>query len=319
MKITKEELANIIKEEVEKALSEQEDLSAYLAGLGIPLDKNGNPTKRPPLPKNWRSLPPSDVKRQAFRMWYTEYGPGSKRKKAAAKAKPAAKPAAKKVQSIEYEPQVIKGTSSDQYYNRAAEAEAKGYYRVAKRLYRKASELGHKSPTSGKDIATAKAKEMDALVKKGRGLGKGTDFDKSRSKSKTNPERRDKKKAKKVKTFDPKKGFVDDDGETAKQYKNLKKPNQKDTNPLAKYPAVDKKASAKPKKAAAKAVPRAVADAGRMSEQEWLDKYHYSKPGKFYSTSAAKRTYKSAKNQYETGNPLGIKTPGVYKKSIGKK
>tara|TARA_R100001086_G_C11680646_1_gene215620 strand:- start:54 stop:518 length:465 start_codon:yes stop_codon:yes gene_type:complete len=73
MKITKEELANIIKEEVEEALIEQEKV----------------PKERPDLPKNWRELDVDDPKRVAFRKWYTTHGPGSKRKKPAPAAKPA--------------------------------------------------------------------------------------------------------------------------------------------------------------------------------------------------------------------------------------
>ena len=53
----------------------EEQLSGYLEGLGIPVDKDGNPTKKPPLPKNWRSMPRDSVERKAFRMWYTNYGP----------------------------------------------------------------------------------------------------------------------------------------------------------------------------------------------------------------------------------------------------
>ena len=102
MKITKKRLIEIIKEEInvqtenskdtlneDKEMEEfeaesagsDEELSGYLEGLGIPLDKDGNPTKKPPLPKNWRTMPIKSVERRAFRMWYTTYGPGSKPKR----------------------------------------------------------------------------------------------------------------------------------------------------------------------------------------------------------------------------------------------
>ena len=102
MKITKERLIEIIKEEINLKTENSKDtlnedkemedfeaesagsdaeLSGYLEGLGIPLDKDGNPTKKPPLPKNWRKMPIKSVERRAFRMWYTTYGPGSKKKR----------------------------------------------------------------------------------------------------------------------------------------------------------------------------------------------------------------------------------------------
>jgi len=73
MKITKEELVEIIKEEVEKALSEQEKV----------------PKERPPLPKNWRELAADDPVRIAYQKWYTTHGPGAKRERPAPAAKPA--------------------------------------------------------------------------------------------------------------------------------------------------------------------------------------------------------------------------------------
>jgi hypothetical protein len=155
------------------------------------------------------------------------YGPGSKRKKTA--AKPISK--GKKLPNVKapaYDPKKDKFAGSypeldtpsgidpvQHAMDRAYDAEVKGQYRVARRFFRFACKNDYKSKTSGKNTACAKVKEMTAKMNKGMGIQKGSDFDKSRSKSKTNPERRDKKKAKKVKTFDPKKGFVDDDGETA--------------------------------------------------------------------------------------------------------
>ena len=72
-----------------------------------------------------------------------------------------------------------KTPKAEEFYNRAAAAEVKGYYRLARRLYLKAAKAGYKSPTSGKDMATVKAKDMDAKVKKGMGRGKGTQYAKS--------------------------------------------------------------------------------------------------------------------------------------------
>jgi hypothetical protein len=304
MKITKEELANIIKEEVEKALEEkkkdirqdiEDQFRSKIAGPGrgmfgkifqglqgddiapnkqpsddIETDADGIPLKAPFPPgiKTTKELiknfSPKSDERKLFRKWYTKYGPGSKRKKTA--AKPISK--GKKLPNVKapaYDPKKDKFAGSypeldtpsgidpvQHAMDRAYDAEVKGQYRVARRFFRFACKNDYKSKTSGKNTACAKVKEMTAKMNKGMGIQKGSDFDKSRSKSKTNPERRDKKKAKKVKTFDPKKGFVDDDGETAKQYKNLKKPNQKDTNPLAKDPAVDKKTATSKSQSSAK-------------------------------------------------------------------
>jgi hypothetical protein len=63
VKITKEELTNIIKEEIEKALEEQEEV----------------PKERPPLPKNWRELPFTDSRRVAYQKWYMVPDPSAKK------------------------------------------------------------------------------------------------------------------------------------------------------------------------------------------------------------------------------------------------
>ena len=185
MKIAREELANIIKEEVEKALNEQdffepeEEIEIKKTNPGG-VDKDGVPLKAPfpPDAKNARELikkyPPNSDERKDYRKWYNKYGPGAKSKK-------------RKVQKAEFPAQTVARTTPEEFYDRAVKAEVKGYYRVARRFYRQAAKAGYKSPTSGKDMATVKAKEMDDLVKKGRGLGKGSDFDKSKNNPKENP------------------------------------------------------------------------------------------------------------------------------------
>ena len=84
MKITKEELANIIKEEVEKALEERmshEEYTDWADKNGIKLklvqDKDNDnllmvPVSKPKLPKNWKELEggSSHPARYWFRMWY---------------------------------------------------------------------------------------------------------------------------------------------------------------------------------------------------------------------------------------------------------
>lgn len=81
MKITKEELTNIIKEEVEKSLEERmshQEYTDWADKNGIKLrkvqDKDGNlllvPVSKPKLPKNWRTLSVTDPNRYWFRMWY---------------------------------------------------------------------------------------------------------------------------------------------------------------------------------------------------------------------------------------------------------
>jgi hypothetical protein len=81
MKITKEELANIIKEEVEKTLEEKMSMEDYATWaskndmeLKTVLDKEDNmilvPASKPRLPKGWRDLSYSDPSRYWYRMWY---------------------------------------------------------------------------------------------------------------------------------------------------------------------------------------------------------------------------------------------------------
>jgi hypothetical protein len=81
MKITKEQLTNIIKEEVEKALEERmshQEYTDWADKNGIKLrkvqDKDDNlllvPVSKPKLPKNWRTLSVTDPNRYWFRMWY---------------------------------------------------------------------------------------------------------------------------------------------------------------------------------------------------------------------------------------------------------
>ena len=199
MKVTKEELAEIIKEEVQNKLNEVLDdvFKALDAGEEegdrIKLDAKGIPLEKPPLPKNWRKLPFTDLRRRQYSLWYTTYGPGSKRKKTA--AKPISK--GKKLPNVKapaYDPKKDKFAGSypeldtpsgidpvQHAMDRAYDAEVKGQYRVARRFFRFACKNDYKSKTSGKNTACAKAKEMTAKMDKGMGIQKGSDFDKSRS------------------------------------------------------------------------------------------------------------------------------------------
>jgi len=194
----------------------------------IETDADGIPLKAPFPPgikttkeliKNFK---PKSDERKLFRKWYTKYGPGSKRKKTA--AKPISK--GKKLPNVKapaYDPKKDKFAGSypeldtpsgidpvQHAMDRAYAAEVKGQYRVARRFFRFACKNDYKSKTSGKNTACAKVKEMTAKMNKGMGIQKGSDFDKSRSKPKQKYGRMGKKAPKKVKTFDPVKGFVGD-------------------------------------------------------------------------------------------------------------
>jgi len=210
MKITKEELTNIIKEEVEKALSEQdffepeEEMEIKKTNPGG-VDKDGVPLKAPFPPgiKSARELikkyPPNSDERNDYRKWYNKYGPGSKRKKTA--AKPISK--GKKLPNVKvpaYDPKKDKFAGSypeidtpsgvdpvEHAMDRAYAAEVKGQYRVAKHFFEFACRKGYKSKTSGENTACAKVKEMTAKMNKGMGIQKGSDFDKSKNNPKENP------------------------------------------------------------------------------------------------------------------------------------
>ena len=56
------------------------EIRAELKKQGIKYDATG-PLTRPNLPRNWRTLDPSDIRRQAFRAWYTTRGPGKGRRR----------------------------------------------------------------------------------------------------------------------------------------------------------------------------------------------------------------------------------------------
>jgi hypothetical protein len=194
----------------------------------IETDADGIPLKAPFPPgiKTTKELiknfSPKSDERKLFRKWYTKYGPGSKRKKTA--AKPISK--GKKLPNVKapaYDPKKDKFAGSypeldtpsgidpvQHAMDRAYDAEVKGQYRVARRFFRFACKNDYKSKTSGKNTACAKAKEMTAKMDKGMGIQKGSDFDKSRSEPKPKYGRMGKKAPKKVKTFVPDKGFVDD-------------------------------------------------------------------------------------------------------------
>ena len=201
MKVTKEELAEIIKEEVQNKLNEVFDdaFKALDASDDIETDADGIPLKAPFPPgiKTTKELiknfSPKSDERKLFRKWYTKYGPGSKRKKTA--AKPISK--GKKLPNVKapaYDPKKDKFAGSypeldtpsgidpvQHAMDRAYDAEVKGQYRVARRFFRFACKNDYKSKTSGKNTACAKVKEMTAKMNKGMGIQKGSDFDKSRS------------------------------------------------------------------------------------------------------------------------------------------
>ena len=200
-------------------------------GDDIETDAKGIPLKAPFPPgiKTTKELiknfEPKSDERKLFRKWYTKYGPGSKRKKTASKpiSKGKKLPNVKALKAPAYDPKKDKFAGSypeldtpsgidpvQHAMDRAYAAEVKGQYRVARRFFRFACKNDYKSKTSGKNTACAKVKEMTAKMDKGMGIQKGSDFDKSRSEPKPKYGRMGKKAPKKVKTFVPDKGFVDD-------------------------------------------------------------------------------------------------------------
>ena len=93
MKITKRQLKSIIQEAIgmlSEGKGEFPDLTGdgevtqadILKGRGVKMEEQEQvPKEKPPLPKNWRSLPTDNPQRVAFRKWYTTHGPGAKKKK----------------------------------------------------------------------------------------------------------------------------------------------------------------------------------------------------------------------------------------------
>jgi hypothetical protein len=173
VKITKEELANIIKEEVEKALEEKmssKDYEEWASENGmelkIVLDKEDNmisvPVSRPRLPYNWADMPSSSPERYWARMWFRHH------------KKPAEGDAS--VDKRKGEPSASKKASG----NLPGEEKSK-YFEVPRSSTKKAKkvkDLGLK-PGTGKGLSTKK----DAMA----ALGYNTDGIPSTSKKTDTP------------------------------------------------------------------------------------------------------------------------------------